>query len=911
LAQRITEEGWPHDWVINVPTASGKTSLLDIAVFALAGQAGRNAGERTAPLRTFFVVDRRLVVDDVSRHAEKLRHALNSDSRVLAEVKERLSGFGSGCPLQVATLRGGMYRSSTWADMPNQPLLCVSTVDQVGSRLLFRGYGVSEKRRSVDAALVGCDSLIIVDEAHLSAPFLQTARWVQKYAGWGECRPPTARLIEMSATAKGKEGFVLSEEDYSDKALAPRLDARKMAELRESADVEGEAAAAARRLAAKPLTNVVGIVLNTVDAARSVFERLNADGNQAILLIGRTRPYDRDRLLGEFLPRIRVGRDRGKDRRLFVVATQTVEVGADLDFDALVSEVAALDALRQRFGRLDRLGELKSTEAVILRRKRRKGEADRIYGEAADRSWEWLNSQARRDGAGPVIDFGARRMTELHDLQKPDRVSTNAGQAPILMPAHVETWIQTYPTPDPDPEVAPFLHGLDATSADVNLVWRADLGRPVGEEWLNILQSAPPLTAEALPVPIWVAAGWLRRQRPIQFSDLEGAGEPGGEKEQSVGEREEREFLIWRGPEDSRVGKVGDIRPGDTLVVRSDEGGADDYGWSPESRLAVTDIGNECAARRAEEAGGHYIVRVHPEVLFPAGTAAGEDYAERRDALRRDLEQWRTEEDEDARGALLDLVQRVAPRPKRSDWTVSAIYGNVVFRTRWMKPVAGMHSPDMETDETDEDDSSSLTVLVPLETHVAGVSKWVCRFAAGCGVHSEIAEVLRRAAELHDLGKCDERFQMMLDPGRSNGLLAKGDGSSRAGYESRRRLAGYPRGARHEIWSVALAQKAPSLAHHASRDLILYLIGTHHGHGRPFIPVWKEKEDIVIADEHHGVWADGSEVESLWRFGSGWVDRFWGLNRKHGYWGLAYLEAILRRADCVQSRREQENDGQA
>ena len=39
-------------------------------------------------------------------------------------------------------------------------------MDQIGSRLLFRGYGVGPNSRSIHAALAGNDSLIVLDGAH-------------------------------------------------------------------------------------------------------------------------------------------------------------------------------------------------------------------------------------------------------------------------------------------------------------------------------------------------------------------------------------------------------------------------------------------------------------------------------------------------------------------------------------------------------------------------------------------------------------------------------------------------------------------------------------------------------------------------------------------------------------------------
>ena len=167
LAERVLAEGWPE--ALDVPTGLGKTSVLDVAVFSLAAQAHLAPSDRSAPTRTFFVVDRRLVVDDVTRHAERLYCGLHHRTTIpiLAEVAERLrhlfGGSPDDAPLAIARWRGGLARDRASALRPDVPALVVSTVDQFGSRLLFRGYGLSEGQRPIQAALAGTDELLVLD----------------------------------------------------------------------------------------------------------------------------------------------------------------------------------------------------------------------------------------------------------------------------------------------------------------------------------------------------------------------------------------------------------------------------------------------------------------------------------------------------------------------------------------------------------------------------------------------------------------------------------------------------------------------------------------------------------------------------------------------------------------------------
>jgi CRISPR-associated endonuclease/helicase Cas3 len=899
LATLVLNGGeWPSG--IAVPTGCGKTSVIDIAVFALASQAGRPAMERTAPLRIFFVVDRRLVVDDVTAHALQIACAVNSaQAGPLAEVRASLLRFGGAKALEVATLRGGMYRNDGWADAPNQPLVCVSTVDQTGSRLLFRGYGVSASRSPQHASLAGNDALILVDEAHLSKPFLDTLARIRSYQEetWVERRvAPGLRVVEMSATVRASNGaFTLDREDDYSERLAPRLEARKLAELKEVADIEKAAAHEAVRLADSG-SGVVGVVLNTVASARAIFSKIEGE---KLLLTGRVRPYDRDLLLARYSDRIAAGRERREGERLFVVATQTVEVGADLDFDALVTEAAPLDSLRQRFGRLNRLGNTTLAHAVVLKRRKAKGH-DWLYGEALENTWKWLNEHATAQQGRAIIDFGVRAMTELFSTRGSPALNTQAHDGPLMFPAHLDVWVQTDPKPASDPDVAPFLHGPQALQAeDVQIVWRADIeDEEDPRRWAEIVAAAPPVSTEALSLPIGAARRWLKGTTDAEVADVEGAADQAEDREPG----EPRPLLIWRGPGRSETG-LRALRPGDTVIVRSSEGGVDEFGWAPDSRRAVTDIGDACAAARTRAAGGRYRLRIHPAVLFPDGP-------EKRRELAKLLNHAQEEggASEELKSVAADAAVGVGIDPELLDWRRVRGYAGdrgLVVLSRWSGG-----GGDADLDETDEEDTSSFVEKeITLSAHAEGVVAKTRQFAAGCGLSEALAADLAIAARLHDIGKSDKRFQALLDPRRRDPdgeLLAKGKPcDSRAEFRRRRDRAGYPEGARHEFVSVAIAAAARSWTA-CDRDLVLYLIGTHHGYGRPFPPVWLDPENPEICALVDGEAAFARSAHELARLDSGWPDRFWSLTRRYGWWGLAYLETILRRADCVRSREEQE-----
>ena len=416
LAELVCQGGWPE--YIKLPTASGKTAAVDIAVFAMAYQAAtanRVDGKRTAPRRIVFVVDRRTIVNAAYRRPKRaakfLRKSVEPGTDLKAEDAVRferlnpkqvdtltsvanwlrvLAADEHAPPLDCFELRGGIYRNDAWVRSPLQPTVLTSTVDQVGSRLLFRGYGVSDRNLPIHAALTANDSLIMLDEAHCSKPFSQTMKSIERYRGerWAEQAVASPfQFVQMTATPPSglddRRLTELTDHDYEvDEKLAQRHQCSKPVRLVALAGARTGTGNAkiAKKLAmeAHALSNdhglkKIAIVANRVDIARQTCAELEKKHRGRVhLMIGRMRPIDRDdltrHLQREFGSRVSSGSESAEAEAepQFIVATQCIEVGADLDFDGMVSQCASLDALRQRFGRLNRLGNRSSARGTIV-----------------------------------------------------------------------------------------------------------------------------------------------------------------------------------------------------------------------------------------------------------------------------------------------------------------------------------------------------------------------------------------------------------------------------------------------------------------------------------------------------------------------------------------------------------------
>ena len=145
---------------LSIPTGLGKTAGVLLALLA-------RLANPELPRRVVYIVDRRAIVDQT---AAAIRGWIDRIGALpeLARAFDGSVAFPGPHPVGLGVLRGGLADDGEWRVDPARPTVVVGTVDMVGSRLLFSGYGAGRSRRAMDAGLLGHDALVMLDEAHLA-----------------------------------------------------------------------------------------------------------------------------------------------------------------------------------------------------------------------------------------------------------------------------------------------------------------------------------------------------------------------------------------------------------------------------------------------------------------------------------------------------------------------------------------------------------------------------------------------------------------------------------------------------------------------------------------------------------------------------------------------------------------------
>ena len=378
--------------------------------------------------------------------------------------------------------------------------------------------------------------------------------------------------------------------------------------------------------------------------------------------------------------------------------------------------------------------------------------------------------------------------------------------------------MKTTTPPEGEAPVEPYFSGIAGPDYSVSLIWRAHV----------------PDEGELL---------WPRA------SDKEAVEVPIGEARDAFGEQED---LRRVSPDGVTVQDVArdDLRPGDTIVLPCDRGLLDEFGWDPSSTSPVVDISILEHGLPLDAAALQRLCGITTGALIDRALGISEDHEEIDEAERSE-----------ALEEILTVLTEATPQGWQQDeWQdlLAALDRQVLTARKEVPRLARRSVVQAGMALSDELDEVSLTeTAVLLDPHCQAVARRARQIADRLGLPDDVAQVLERSGSLHDIGKADPRFQRWLDPEESAAgvKVAKSD-MPRHLWNGARAAAGWPAGGRHEELSARLVRRwlelRPSSCNSGLQDLLLHLVISHHGSGRPLLPPVEDATSAVVAEMVEG-----------------------------------------------------------
>ena len=898
VLDHICEHGvWPER--INAPTGSGKSSVVDIHLFANA-LAAVGAVPRV-PRRLCVTVGRRALVDSQATRADKILECMekaladeSGEPGILRRVAEALQSFQTrnnekgSKPFETGHIRGELSNRNLPVTDISACAIIAATPDMYGSRALFRGYGSTKAARPRETALLTMDTVMVLDEAHMNRQLLHTTQRIaelqKREVNLGV---PTLQVVETTATPSTEDSEsntlgvdIEALDSPNDKELHKRVYSHKELMLHPIDKWDGKpgnravvdaAVGAIKEFLARrgagedsKKAHTVGCIVNHVRTAIVIKEALVKNKvlekeEEVQLLVGRMRPYDLKKLQKKHSKLFTTEGDKSVK---VVVATQTLEVGIDVDFADLVTELAPASSLAQRFGRVNRLGRRTDSKVVVIE----PASGDLVKKDAPpykavdlSNAYGWL--EVLNGAENPSVNPAA--MVKNPPVQSsPERLLYQRPEWPDLL-----EFSRTDENPYDEPDLDLWLHdSLDAETAMGGVIVRDNLPSNTSAA-MEILKTSyfAPNDRETFPANLKIL------QEILDYQDEHGV--------------KPRKFLYRQGEispwQDADHGDENNqaLAPGDVLIL--------DTGSIPFTNQGIAVTQRELPSKKDELKAVPFLDDAE---LYVAELYVYEKCADREKHFREYLGLSPKEAAE-----LLDSQSTDGKKMIASELSTEAEGGQEVIA--WYAEVTGKESVE------GSDIAQELVLAAPvlLDDHQNDVAERTRQLAENLGLAPEFSEALELAAKYHDEGKRDLRFQQMLGADLQADALAKsGHRSVAEAYRARSRSA-LPRGWRHEQLSALMVAASPEkVGEH--RDLVLRIIGCSHGHGR-----FSFAHDAGFLLKE-GYLPEGTDYEALKEqatrlFNVGYWDNLMEqTSRTYGPYATAYLEAVERAADAQISR---------